>query len=420
MKKRFLGEITVAPDKSISHRGVMLGSIAKGVTRIENFLTGEDCISTVNCFRSLGVDIEISGSSVTVTATGALKQPDDILKTGNSGTTTRLLCGLMSGYPIKTVLSGDQSLNKRPMKRVIEPLSLMGADISAKDGNFCPLTIFGKNTLQAVSYTLPVASAQLKSALILAGLHADGTTVITEPEISRNHTEVMLRSMGADIHSIGNEIRVNPIETLSPMELTVPGDISSAAFFIVGALITKGSELLIKNVGVNPTRTGILTVLRQMGGNIREENKRTVCGEEVADLYVTSSDLHGVSVSGEMIPALIDEIPILAVAAAKAEGTTVVKDAKELRVKETDRIKAICHMLKTAGIPYEEAEDGFSVTGTEHIKGGVFESYGDHRMAMSEQILSLLSEEEFVIKERDCVNISFPDFWELLEQATKE
>ena len=420
MKKRILGEITVAPDKSISHRGVFFGSIAKGITRIENFLTGEDCISSINCFRSLGVNIEQKGNTVTVYGKGILKQPESVLNTGNSGTTTRLLCGLLSGYPIQTTLSGDDSLNKRPMKRVIEPLSLMGAEISAKDGNFCPLTIQGKNRLKAVSYTLPVASAQLKSALILAGLHADGATVLREPELSRNHTEVMLRSMGADIQSIGKEIRVNPIETLSPLELSVPGDISSAAFFIVAALITKGSELVIKNVGVNPTRTGIVTALRKMGGNIKEENKRIVCGEEVCDLYVTSSELHGITIEGEIIPALIDEIPILAVAAAAATGTTVVKDARELRVKETDRIRAVCDMLTVAGVTFEEFEDGFSVTGAETVKGGIYESYGDHRMAMSEQILSLLSEEEFQIQDKECVNISFPDFWGLFEQITKE
>ncbi|MBQ7792771.1 MAG: 3-phosphoshikimate 1-carboxyvinyltransferase [Clostridia bacterium] len=419
MAKKFQGSIFVAPDKSISHRGVMLGSLAKGVTQIENYLTGEDCISTVNCFRALGVDIKISGTSVTVYGTGNLKQPSAVLNTGNSGTTTRLMAGLLSGYPIHTVLSGDESLNKRPMKRIITPLSLMGADIQAKEGNFCPLTIKGKEKLKAISYELPVASAQLKSALILAGLHGDGVTTIIEKEKSRDHTENMLRAMGANIKTEEKIIKVSPIETLSPMELTVPGDISSAAFFIVGALITKGSELLLKNVGMNPTRTGLLTVLKDMGANIQEENKRVVCGEPVCDLLVTSSDLKATTVSGEIIPALIDEIPILAVAAACAEGTTVIFDAKELRVKETDRITAICRMLETAGVPYEEFEDGFSVMGTDHIKGGVFESYGDHRMAMSEQILSLMSQEEFVIKDKDCVAISFPDFWELLERVTK-
>ena len=419
MKKSFLGEITVAPDKSISHRGIMLGSIATGVTKIENFLMGEDCLSTIDCFRRLGVRIEQEKDVITVFGTGSLKQPDTPLYTGNSGTTTRLLCGLLAGYPIKTVLSGDASLNKRPMKRVIEPLSLMGADIRAKDGNFCPLEINGKERLQAVSYTLPVASAQLKSALILAGLHGDGTTLLTEKELSRNHTEVMLRYMGADIVTKDKEISINPVERLFPLELEVPGDISSAAFFVVGALVTKGSNLVIKNVGINPTRTGILTVLRQLGGNIQEENKRSVSGEEVCDLVVTSSQLHGVTVGGDLIPSLIDEIPILAVAACHAEGKTVIKDAGELRVKETDRITAICEMLKTAGVEYEEEEDGFSVVGTEDIKGGSYESFKDHRMAMSAAILSCLSDEEFIIKDRECVNISFPEFWELIEKVTK-
>ncbi len=416
MKKSFRGEIRVAPDKSISHRGIMLGSIATGITKIENFLMGEDCLSTIDCFRRLGVRIEQEKNTVTVFGTGTLKQPEEPLYTGNSGTTTRLLCGLLSGYPITTLLSGDASLNKRPMKRVIEPLSLMGAELEAKDGNFCPIKINGKERLKAVSYTLPVASAQLKSALILAGLHADGTTVLKEKEPSRNHTEVMLRYQGADIVTKDKEISINPMESLSPLELEVPGDISSAAFFVVGALITKGSELLIKNVGVNSTRTGILTVLRQMGGTIQEENKRTVSGEEVCDLYVTSSDLHGVTIEGDIIPSLIDEIPIIAVAACHAEGKTVIKDAGELRVKETDRIQAICEMLKTAGVEYEEAEDGFSVVGTEYIKGGSYESFKDHRMAMSAAILSYLSEEEFIIKDRECVNISFPDFFDILKQ----
>ncbi len=418
MAKSLTGAITVAPDKSISHRGVMLGSLANGVTRIENYLTGEDCISTVNCFRALGVEIEISGKSVTVHGTGTLKQPSNVLNTGNSGTTTRLLAGLLSGYPIDTVLSGDESLNKRPMKRIITPLTMMGAEIKAKDGNFCPLQIKGKNQLKAISYTLPVASAQLKSALILAALHGDGVTTITEIEKSRDHTETMLRAMGAKIETQGKIVKVSPIETLSPMELSVPGDISSAAFFIVGALITKGSELVIQNVGVNPTRTGLLTVLKEMGADIKEENMRTVCGEPVCDLVVKSSNLHGVNVSGKIIPALIDEIPILAVAAACAQGTTHIRDARELRVKESDRILAICEMLKTAGVAYEEYEDGFSVTGTDHIKGGIYESFGDHRMAMSEKILSLVSKEAFEIKDADCVAISFPDFWETLNECS--
>ena len=418
MQKRLVGEITVAPDKSISHRGVMLGSIAKGVSHIDNFLTGEDCISTINCFQKLGVPIEISGNRVTVFGNGSLKEPSDTLNTGNSGTTTRLMAGLLSGYPIHSVLSGDESLNKRPMKRVVTPLSMMGAEISMTDGNFCPLSIFGKERLRAISYELPVASAQLKSAIILAALHGDAVTKITEPKKSRDHTELMLQAMGADIKTKEKEILISPMTTLSPIELTVPGDISSAAFFIVGALITKGSELLIRNVGMNPTRTGIISVLKEMGGDIREENKRIVCGEMVSDLLVRSSDLKGVTVSGDVIPTLIDEIPILSVAACVAEGTTKIMDARELRVKESDRISAICQMLSVAGVEYSEYEDGFSLTGTDVIKGGTYESFRDHRMAMSEMILSLVSKEEFSIKEKECVSISFPDFWETLSHIT--
>lgn len=419
MTKSVHGIITVAPDKSISHRGVMLASLANGVTHIENYLTGEDCISTIHCFRAMGVSIESSGSSVTVYGTGGLKQPSQWLNTGNSGTTTRLLAGLLAGYPMKTFLSGDDSLNNRPMKRVITPLTLMGAEITAREDGFCPLTIQGKKCLKAISYQLPVASAQLKSALILAGLHADGVTTLTEKEKSRDHTENMLRAMGANIGSNGKIVTVEPIETLSPLELKVPGDISSAAFFVVAALITKQSELVIQNVGINPTRTGVLTVLKEMGADIREENLRMVCGEPVCDLVVKSSPLKATTVSGEMIPSLIDEIPILAVAAACAEGTTHIRDAKELRVKESDRITAICQMLQTAGVPYTEYEDGISITGCEWIHGGTYESFGDHRMAMSQQILSLVSKEEFVIKDAGCVAISFPDFWQKLDSVTE-
>lgn len=414
MKKRLVGEIVAAPDKSISHRSVMLGSIARGTTHIKNFLTGEDCMSTIHCFRQLGVRITLLGSDVTVYADGSLREAKEPLYTGNSGTTTRLLTGLLAGYPIHSVLSGDQSLNERPMKRVITPLTQMGATIKARDNDFCPLEIWGKKQLHAISYLLPVASAQLKSAILLAALHADGKTRIQETNPSRDHTENLLRTMGATVISKGNLITISPKEDLSPLEISVPGDFSSAAFFIVAALITPNSELFIQNVGMNPTRTGLLRVLRQMGGTIEEINRRIECGEEVADLYVTHAKLRGVSVPEDLIPSLIDEIPILAVAAACAEGTTSITGARELRVKETDRIHAISAMLKTAGVSYEEKEDGILIQGTDHIRGGVYESFGDHRMAMSETILSLVSKEEFKITDKTCVNISFPTFWDTL------
>lgn len=409
-QKKLSGTVIPAPDKSISHRAVMLGSIANGVTHIKNFLMGEDCISTIRCFEKLGVKIEINENEVTVFGRKQLNTPGDVLDTGNSGTTTRLLTGLLSGYPIEAVVLGDESLNKRPMKRIITPLQMMGAQIKAREENFCPMHIFGKEQLKAISYTLPVASAQLKSALILASLHADGDTTLQEPALSRDHTENMLRAMGGKIVSRGTFVKVSPTEELSPIEIRVPGDISSAAFFIVGALIVPGSQILIKNVGMNPTRTGLLTVLKQMGADIKEENQRIVCNEPVADLIVKHSVLHGVEISGDIIASLIDEIPILAVAAAMAEGVTTVKDAKELRVKECDRIKAICEMLETVGISTREYEDGFSLTGTETIKGGKIESYYDHRIAMSSKILSLVAEEPIEITHFDCVNISFPNF----------
>jgi len=412
---KIYGALEAASDKSISHRGIILGSIAKGITRIENFLMGEDCLSTIDCFRRLGVKIELNNDEVLIHG-GNLKEYSGVLDTGNSGTTTRLISGLLSGYNFTSVINGDESLQKRPMKRIIEPLTEMGAKITAKDGSFCPLTITGGG-LKGINYTLPVASAQLKSAIILAALHAEGKTEIIEKEKSRDHTENMLRAMGADITVSKNKIIVSKTEGLEAISLTVPADISSASFFIVGALIVKNSELIIKNVGVNPTRTGIIDVLTSMGGDISLINKRIICGEPVADILVRASDLKGGAVGGEIVPTLIDEVPILAVAAAFSDGETIFSGMKELRIKETDRIAAIIDMLTVAGVKTEEYEDGFKVFGTDRVKGGIFNSYKDHRMAMSEKILSLRAEGDSEIIDFDCVSVSYPNFLQTLNSV---
>ena len=411
------GEIAVASDKSISHRGIMLGSIADGITKIENFLMGEDCLSTIECFRKLGIKIDVSENEVLVHGKGmaGLIGTAEQLDAGNSGTTTRLLTGLLSGYNFTSVINGDSSLQKRPMKRIIEPLSLMGADICAVDGNFCPLTINGGG-LVSIDYTLPVASAQIKSGIILAALNAEGTTNITEPQKSRDHTENMLAAMGGNIKRDGNIISVSKTEKLVSSEITVPGDISSAAFFIVLALISKNSELIIRDVGINETRTGIIDVLLKMGGDIRLENKRIICGEPIADIVVKSSDLKAVEVGGDIIPRLIDEVPILAVAFAFADGKSRISGAKELRVKESDRIKTVLEMLNTANVQTEEFEDGFSVFGTDVVSGGRFMSYMDHRIAMSAKVLSLMARGESFIDGFDCVNVSYPDFLATLDK----
>ena len=367
------GEITVPGDKSISHRSVMLGSIAKGDTRISGFLTGEDCLSTIDCFKKLGIDIEVNGTDVTVHGKGlkGLSAPAETLDVGNSGTTLRLMSGILSAQPFTTRLTGDSSIQKRPMGRVASPLGLMGAKITSENEKMtAPLTIEGQR-LHGIDYTLPVASAQVKSALILAGLYADGETRITEPEATRDHTEIMLNYLGADIRKEGDTIVVRPAAELTGKDITVPGDISSAAYFIAAALISKDSEVLIKNVGVNPTRTGIITAFKAMGGNIELTNERTVCGEPVADILVRSSRLHGVVIKGAIIPKLIDEIPVIAAAACYASGETVIADAAELRVKESDRIKTMAAELGRMGATVIQTDDGMIILGGIPLHGAV-------------------------------------------------
>ncbi len=407
---RVNGEITVPGDKSISHRAVMLGALADGTTRINGFLRGADCLSTIDCFRKMGIKIEESNDTVTVYGKGlhGLSTPSETLYTGNSGTTTRLLCGILAGQPFDTTITGDASICKRPMGRVTKPLELMGADI---ENEYCPLIIHGKK-LHGIEYDMPVASAQVKTAIILAGLYSEGETVINEKEKSRDHTELMLKAMGANIKVDGLTIRVNKTESLKPQNITVPGDISSAAFFMVLGTIMPESKITIKNVGINPTRTGIIDVMREMGANITILNKRTEGGELAADITVETSRLHGTEICGDIIPRLIDELPIIATAAVFADGKTVIRDAQELKVKETNRIRAVVDEFKKAGIDITETDDGMIINGGKPIHGADFVTYGDHRMAMSLAILAQLAEGNSTLDDAKCVDVSYPSFFD--------
>lgn len=411
--------ITVPGDKSISHRAVMFGAIAKGDTEITGFLTGDDCMSTISCFKKLGIDIEVEGERVIVHGKGlyGLSQPTELLDVGNSGTTIRLISGILSGQKFNSTLNGDSSIQKRPMKRVINPLSQMGAKINSKEG-YAPLEITGTQ-LNAIEYTMPVASAQVKSSILLASLYADGETVINEPIASRNHTEIMLNYFGANIKNENGKITSTPVEELYGNSFNVPGDISSAAFFIVAGLILPNSEITITNVGINPSRTGIIDALIQMGGNIKIINKRTSGGEEVGDIVVKSSQLKAITLEGDIIPRMIDEIPVFAVAALCAEGTTIVKDAQELKVKESNRIATMGAELGKMGAIITETEDGMIIKGKQALHGAITESHLDHRVAMSIAIAGLTAHGETIINNADCVGISFPSFYELLDKLYK-
>lgn len=419
--RKIQGNIKVPGDKSISHRSVLLGSIAEGITEVEGFLMGEDCLSTVDCVRKLGIDVTVRPSGqLTIHGKGLLgwKEPLEVLDAGNSGTTLRLILGLLAGQPFHSIIKGDASLSSRPMGRVVKPLSLMGAVIDGREnGNKAPLGIRGGN-LHPISYSSPVASAQIKSALLLAGLYAEGTTTVEEPEKSRDHTERMLSSFGAKILSQDKKSSVQGFPELRGQKIIVPGDISSAAFFMVAAAITPGSELILEHVGINPTRKGIIDVLQKMGGKINLENQRIEAGEPVADVVVQYSPLHGVTVAGEEIPRLIDEIPILAVAAGFAEGETIIKDAGELKVKETDRIDAITSQLALLGMDIKPQEDGMIIQGGRPLKGAPVNSFFDHRIAMALAVAGTRAKGETVIQQGECVNISFPDFYQLLRKLT--
>lgn len=414
------GEVTVPGDKSISHRAVMFGSLAEGLTEVTNFLQGADCLSTIDAFRKMGIAIENTPEKLLVHGRGlhGLQTPSSILDMGNSGTTTRLISGILAGQAFESTLTGDASLQKRPMRRIIEPLSMMGAKlVSERDNDCVPLHITG-SPLHGIHYHSKVASAQVKSAVLLAGLYADGETLVTEPTPSRNHTEIMLRTFGADLHSEGKTARIAPEPHLEGQKINVPGDISSAAYFIAAGLIVPGSEILIKNVGINPTRDGILKVAREMGGNITTLNEN-YNGEPTADLLVKYSPLHGITIEGDIIPTLIDELPVINVMAACAEGTTVIRDAAELKVKESNRIDVMVQYLGAMGCDITGTEDGMIISGGKPLHGAEIDSHLDHRIAMSFAVASLVAEGVTKIKGSDVVTISYPNFYMDLERLCR-
>jgi 3-phosphoshikimate 1-carboxyvinyltransferase len=411
------GRLRVPGDKSISHRAVMFGSIAKGTTNIKGFLTGADCISTISIFKKMGIDIELDNTFVKVHGKGlyGLTCPHEILDCGNSGTTTRLVSGILSAQNFTSVLTGDKSIQKRPMNRIITPLSMMGADIESNDG-FAPLTITGSK-LHGIEYNSPVASAQVKSAILLAGLYASSPTTVTEPAKSRDHTELMLKKFGANLTSTKTSVTINPCSELFANDIDVPSDISSAAFFMAAAILVPNSELILENVGINPTRDGIIKVLKDMGANIEIINQ-TDSFEPVADIKVAYSKLHATCIGGDIIPTLIDELPLLAALASLAEGTTVIKDAGELKVKESNRIRVMCEELSKLGVDVVETEDGMEIKGADNLKGNVtISTHDDHRIAMTFAVLNLVSDGEIKLDNKNCVEISYPDFFNDLNKV---
>lgn len=415
--KQMRGEVTIPGDKSISHRAVMFGSLAEGTTEVTNFLQGADCLSTIDAFRKMGIEIENMPEKILVHGRGlhGLTAPSTVLDMGNSGTTTRLISGILAGQTFESTLTGDASIQKRPMRRIMEPLSMMGAKVVSVNGNDCaPLHITGA-PLHGIHYHSKVASAQVKSAILLAGLYADGETLVTEPSLSRNHTEIMLRTFGADLTSEDKTAKVCPEPRLQGQKIHVPGDISSAAYFIAAGLLVPGAEILIKNVGINPTRDGILKVAKEMGGNITLLNEN-YDGEPTADLLVKHSSLHGVTIEGDLIPTLIDELPVINIMAACAEGTTVIRDAAELKVKESNRIDVMVQYLSAMGCDITGTEDGMIIAGGRPLHGAEIDSHLDHRIAMSFAIASLIAEGETKIKGSDVVNISYPDFYKDLSR----
>lgn len=407
------GKITVPGDKSISHRAVMFGALAKGTTSITNFLKGADCLSTISCFEKMGIEIEQLPSEILIHGKGlhGLNAPETILDAGNSGTTTRLLSGILAGQAFCTTLTGDASIQKRPMTRIITPLSQMGGKIESLSDNGCaPLKITG-HPLKPIHYLSPVSSAQVKSCVLLAGMYADGITKVTEPCLSRNHSELMLRSFGADVISEGTTAAITGNPVLEGQNVIVPGDISSAAYFIAAGLLIPGSEILIKDVGINPTRDGILKVCADMGADIQLLNKREYGKEPVADILVKHSELKATVIEGALIPTLIDELPMLAVMAAFAQGTTVIRDAQELKVKESNRLDIIVQHLSAMGADIIPTEDGMEIHGGKPLKGAVLDSYMDHRIAMSFAVAGMAADGETEILNASCVDISYPEFY---------
>jgi len=407
------GEINIPGDKSISHRAVMFGSISDGLTEVTNFLEGADCLSTISCFQSLGIPIQKNRDTILIHGKGlhGLSAPLQVLDAGNSGTTTRLISGILAGQSFESTLTGDASIQKRPMKRIIEPLTLMDANITSMNGNGCaPLHIAGKS-LKGIHYISPVASAQVKSCVLLAGLYADSATSVTEPALSRNHTELMLSSFGAKIETNHLTATIHPNPVLKGQKIEIPGDISSAAYFIAAACLIPNSEIRIKNVGINPSRDGILKVAQAMGASIQYQNPRISSGEKVCDLLVSSCSLHGTIIEGDIIPTLIDELPIIAVMAAFATGTTIIKDAEELKVKESNRIESVTNNLKAMGCDITATDDGFIIVGGHQLHGTVLDSHQDHRIAMSFTIAAMGSTGTSEILNSECVNISYPTFY---------
>lgn len=406
------GKLTIPGDKSISHRAVMFGALAQGTTRITHFLEGADCLSTISCFQAMRIHIQKNKDEVLVEGKGlhGLQAPLDILDVGNSGTTTRLISGILAGQDFTSQLTGDASICQRPMGRIITPLSMMGAQITSQHQNGCaPLTIQGGH-LHGIHYQSPVASAQVKSCVLLAGMYADAPTSVTEPVLSRNHTELMLNYFGAQVTSKGTTASILPQPDLKARDITVPGDISSAAYFIAAGLLVPGSEILLCNVGINPTRDGLLRVCQAMGGDITLLNVRND-GEPTADLLIRSSSLHGTEIKGEIIPTLIDEIPMIAVMAAFADGTTVIRDAAELKVKESDRIQVMTDNLTRMGADVEALSDGMIIHGGKPLHGATIDSHKDHRIAMSFAVAGGICEGSLTITDGECVNISYPEFY---------
>ena len=416
---RCRGEITVPGDKSISHRAVMLGALSEGTTEITNFLQGADCLSTIGCFRKMGIEIDNTPERILIHGRGlhGLSAPSGVLDAGNSGTTTRLISGILAAQPFETVLTGDSSIQKRPMRRIIEPLSMMGADITSVNGNDCaPLRINGA-PLHGIHYHSGIASAQVKSAVLLAGLYADGITRVTEPAVSRNHSEIMLKYFGASVNTEGTTAAIEPDPVLKGQKVNVPGDISSAAFFIVAGLLIPGAEVLIHNVGINPTRDGILRVAKAMGGNITYLNVRHD-GEPTADLLIKHSALHGTVIEGDIIPTLIDELPVINVMAACAEGTTIVRNAEELRAKESNRIDIMVDYLKAMGCDITGTKDGMIINGGRPLHGIEIDPHMDHRIAMSFAIAGLVADGSTAIADDDIVSVSYPGFYDELRRLT--
>lgn len=414
------GTLVIPGDKSISHRSILFGAMAQGTTTVEGFLQSDDCLSTIDCVQRVGVQVEVHGDRVTVNSPGIdnWEEPDTILYTGNSGTTTRLLSGVLASSSIASVMIGDESIQKRPMKRVTDPLKLMGAEIIGRSGgNFTPLAIQGRE-LTAISYQMPVASAQVKSAILLAALRAKGTTTVTEIDISRDHTEKMLRHFGVEVHQTGSTISLAGGQKLTPAHIVVPGDISSAAFWLVAGAISPNSTIRLENVGVNPTRDGIVEVLQEMGATLRLTASTSDSHEETATLEIESSQLTATEIGGSQIPRLIDEIPILALLATQATGVTIIRDAEELKVKETNRIDAVVNELTKLGAKIESTDDGMRITGPTPLHGGNITTYGDHRIGMMGAIASLITSSPVTLDNAECISVSYPNFFEHYTQVT--